>query len=380
MMHILQLANFYGAQSGGLRVALDELAERYLAAGAHVTTIIPGDRNRRTVAKNGRTFLTVRAPLVPRMSGYRLIVNPGAVKRMIQVVGPDVIELSDKTTLAAVATRSRDDQVPVVLISHERLDAVVGQSFSSRMPVLRAMQVFNNHWGDRADTVVCCSNFAAEEFTDDRDTPIERIPLGVDLDTFRPGPVPNNDRPQVVTVVRLTVDKDPQLLIETCRELLDRGLDHDWTIYGDGPLRPELEQMARGLPMTFAGYEKDRRRLARKIAQADVGISPGPCETFGLAALELLACGTPVVVPTRGALPELVPSQVGRSCVRSAGQYADAVEEILDQDQATNRAEARKHAEEFSWNASAERFIGLYRQLIENQRSRPALTPKRQAA
>ena len=62
------------------------------------------------------------------------------------------------------------------------------------MPVLRAMQVFNNHWGDRVDSVVCCSDFAAEEFTDDGATPIERIPLGVDLDTFRPGPHPRNER------------------------------------------------------------------------------------------------------------------------------------------------------------------------------------------
>ncbi|MEO0492063.1 MAG: glycosyltransferase [Actinomycetota bacterium] len=379
-MHILQLANFYGAQSGGLRVALDELAEQYLDAGAHVTTIIPGDRNRRTVATNGRTFLTVRAPLVPAMGGYRLIVNPGAVQRMIQVVGPDVIELSDKTTLAAAATRIRDQRVPVVLISHERLDAVVGQSFSSRMPVLRAMQVFNNHWGDRADAVVCCSDFAAEEFQDDRETPIERIPLGVDLDTFRPGPMPANTRPRIVTVVRLTVDKDPQLLVETCRELLDRGVDHDWTIYGDGPLRPELEQMACGLPMTFAGYEKDRRTLARKIAEADVGISPGPCETFGLAALELLACGTPVVVPTRGALPELVPQHVGRSCVRSAGLFADAVEEILDEDQTTIRAAARAHAESFSWKASAERFMGLYGELVARQRTHPTFARRRRAA
>ena len=379
-MHILQLANFYGPNTGGLRVALDQLAEEYLAAGHHVTTIIPGDRNRRTVADNGRTFLTVRAPLVPGMGGYRLIVNPGAVRRMIQVVGPDVIELSDKTTLAAAATRSRDDRVPTVLISHERLDAVVGQSFSSRTPVLRAMQVFNNHWGDRVDSVVCCSDFAAEEFADDRATPIERVSLGVDLDTFRPGPHPQNDRPRIATVVRLTVDKDPELLVETSRELLGRGLDHDWVVHGDGPLRSELEEMAAGLPMTFAGYETDRRTLARKIAQADVGVSPGPCETFGLAALELLACGTPVVVPDRGALSELITADVGRSCSRSAGRFADAIEDLLEQDQVELRAAARRHAERYSWQASAARFLSLYAGLTERRRVHPVFSRRRRAA
>ncbi len=379
-MHILQLANFYGPNTGGLRVALDRLAEEYLAAGAQVTTIVPGDRNRRRVTESGRTLLTVRAPLMPGMGGYRLIVNPGAVRRMIQVVGPDVIELSDKTTLAAAATRSRDDRAPTVLISHERLDAVVGQSFSSRTPVLRAMQVFNNHWGDRVDSVVCCSEFAAEEFADGRDTPIERVSLGVDLDLFRPGPHPQNDRPRIATVVRLTVDKDPQLLVETSRELLSRGLDHDWVVYGDGPLRSELEQMAAGLPMTFAGYETDRRTLARKIAQADVGVSPGPCETFGLAALELLACGTPVVVPDRGALSELVTSEVGRSCSRSAGRFADAIEDLLDEDQIELRAAAREHAERFSWKASAGQFLALYIELVDQRQVHPVIKRRRRAA
>ena len=379
-MHILQLANFYGPNTGGLRVAIDQLADEYLAAGHHVTTIVPGERNRRRVTEAGRTFLTIRAPLVPGMGGYRLIVNPGAVRRMIQVVGPDVIELSDKTTLAAAATRARDDRVPIVLISHERLDAVVGQSFSSRTPVLRAMQVFNSHWGDRVDSVVCCSDFAAEEFADDGATPIERIPLGVDLDTFRPGPVPRNERPRITSVVRLTVDKDPQLLVETSRELLQRGLDHEWVVYGDGPLRAELEEMAAGAPITFAGYETDRRSLARKIAQADVGVSPGPCETFGLAALELLACGTPVVVPNRGALSELVPSHVGRSCVRSAGRFADAIEELLDEDAFELRAAARRHAELHSWRSSAHRFLSLYESLTDRPRAHPVLARRRRAA
>jgi alpha-1,6-mannosyltransferase len=362
-MHILQLANFYGSNTGGLRVALDALAAQYLAAGAHVTTIVPGDRNRRCVTDEGRTVLTVRAPLVPAMGGYRLIVNPGAVQRMIQVVGPDVIELSDKTTLAAAATRSRDERIPVVLISHERLDAVVSQSLSSRLPVLRAMQAVNHHWGERVDAVVCCSDFAAQEFANDRDTPVERIALGVDLETFRPGPMPTNRRPKIVSVVRLSVDKDPQLLVETSRALLRRGFDHSWTVYGDGPSRPELERLARGLPMRFAGYERDRARLASQIAAADVGVSPGPCETFGLAALELLACGTPVVVPTRGALSELVIDSVGRSCERSPERFADAVTDLLGQDQTQLRAHARRHAATFSWKASADRFLGLYDQL-----------------
>ncbi|MEA5558046.1 glycosyltransferase [Nodularia spumigena] len=381
-MHILQLANFYGSTSGGLRVALDELAIRYLAAGAQVTTVIAGKRNRRTVEPSGRTIVEVRARMLPgRMGGYRMIFNQGAVERMIELLDPDVIELSDKTTLAAAATRSTGragvDRPPIVLISHERLDDVVQQSFSRRAAVKKAVQAFNQRLGDRVDVIVCCSDYAAQEYSPVSVTPIERIPLGVDLDVFAPGPMPQNARPQVITVVRLTVDKDPKLVVETCRALARRGVDHDWTVYGEGPLRSELTALAEGLPMMFAGFEPDRRRLAAHIAGADVGVSPGPCETFGLAGLELLACGTPAVVPTQGALRELVTPDVGRACERDPDVFADAIEALLAGDQAATRTAARSHAEAFSWEATAQQFLALYERL---ERSRRGGTNRRSAA
>ena len=79
-------------------------------------------------------------------------------------------------------------------------------------------------------------------------------------------------------------------------------------VAGDGPLRGRLERRAarEGLPVTFAGFLPDRADLAALLASADVAIAPGPAETFGLAGLEALACGTPVVVSAESALPEVV--------------------------------------------------------------------------
>ena len=76
-------------------------------------------------------------------------------------------------------------------------------------------------------------------------------------------------------------------------------------VAGDGPLRPRLERRAAraGLPVTFAGFLSGRADLAALLASADVALAPGPAETFGLAALEALACGTPVVVSAESACP-----------------------------------------------------------------------------
>src|SRR5207302_1246563 len=95
-----------------------------------------------------------------------------------------------------------------------------------------------------------------------------------------------------------------------------------------GPLRGKLERGARrkGLPVTFAGFITEAMTLAALLASADVVIAPGPVETFGLAALEALACGTPVVVSADSALPEVI----GNAGVAAVGEdFAAGVATVL---------------------------------------------------
>ena len=58
--------------------------------------------------------------------------------------------------------------------------------------------------------------------------------------------------------------------------------------------------------MEMVGHLADRSSVAGLLASADVVMAPGPVETFGLAALEALACGTPVVAASTSAVAELV--------------------------------------------------------------------------
>ena len=86
------------------------------------------------------------------------------------------------------------------------------------------------------------------------------------------------------------------------------GLPARLVVAGDGPLRAPLERPppATGCPSPSPGSCAAATDLAALLASADVAIAPGPAETFGLAALEALACGTPVVVSAESALPEVV--------------------------------------------------------------------------
>jgi alpha-1,6-mannosyltransferase len=83
-------------------------------------------------------------------------------------------------------------------------------------------------------------------------------------------------------------------------------------------------------------------------------------ETFGLAALEALACGTPVVVSASSALPEVVATA---GIAVSGEDFAGGVRDILARDPIARRAAARGRAEEFGWPASVTAFLAAHEAL-----------------
>ena len=381
-MHILQLANFYGATSGGLRVALDQLANQYLASGAHVTTVVAGERNRRYVDAHGRTFLEIRAAQLPgRMGGYRMILNPGAVERMIDVVRPDVIELSDKTTLAAAATRTKLS-TPVVLISHERLDEVVSQSFSKLSAVNWAVRTFNNRIGDRVDAVVCCSDFAAQEFRADGDTRRSpAFPSVSTLQTFTAGPdPPETPRPQIITVVRLTVDKDPELLVETCRTLdRARGGSRVDRLRRRADATPNSRRWRHGLPMTFMPASNPTETRCSRVASRRPMLA---CRRGRVRRSASRRSSSSPAVPRsssrpKGALPELVPAAVGRACERTSTAFADGVQDTARRGSVGSAAAGRTSARRgvLVGRHRAPVSSGLYEELIAQPAHPSGLRP-----
>jgi alpha-1,6-mannosyltransferase len=164
---------------------------------------------------------------------------------------------------------------------------------------------------------------------------------------------------------RLSPEKKPQRSLNTLATLRAGGLSARLVVAGDGPLRPRLERRAARdrLPVTFAGFLPDRTDLAALLASADVAIAPGPAETFGLAGLEALACGTPVVVSAESALPEVV----GEAGAAVPGEDLSAgVSTVLSWPEEARRAAARARAERFGWPAAVRAFLAIHESLEED--------------
>ncbi|MBW0270919.1 alpha-(1-2)-phosphatidylinositol mannosyltransferase [Nocardia sp. MH4] len=362
-MRIVQLANFYGPRSGGLRTALHHLGEGYVAAGHEVVLIVPGARRSEEMLPTGALRITLPAVAIPCTGGYRA-ADPRRVADVLGGLRPDVLEVSDRLTLRGFGRWAGRRGVASVMISHERLDRLLGQ-FLPGPAARRCADVANRRTADDYDMVVCTTDFAREEFQRIGAPNVELVPLGVDLDLFSPR---RRDRrlradlgvdgyPLLVHCGRLSVEKRVDRSIEAVGALHRAGLPARLVVAGDGPRRESLERRARTLPalpggapsVHFTGFISDRSMVAKLLATADVSLAPGPHETFGLAALEALAAGTPVVASRSSALADIVTAECGAIAADRPRAFAQAVTDVLAMPTSGRRKAARTRAEQFTW-------------------------------
>jgi alpha-1,6-mannosyltransferase len=364
-MRVVQVANFYGPRSGGLRTAVDRLGAEYSATGHEVFLIVPGPRAGRSRLKTGVVRISVPAMLIPFTGGYRAVM-PGPVTAILASLRPDAIEVSDRLTLRSLGKWGRERHVTTVMISHERLDRLAGQVLPRRT-ARKFADFANRRTAHNYDTVVCTTRFAREEFDRINAANTVTVPLGVDLETFHPRrrsawvrqQWANRDQILLVHCGRLSVEKRADRSIDAVAALRETGHDVRLVVVGEGPLRERLERQATGLPIDFTGFISNRRTVAGLLASADVALAPGPHETFGLAALESLACGTPAVVSCTSALTEIITSDSGAWADNDPAAIARAVSTIVTRPEHDRRLGARRRAEEFTWPRAADGMLAV---------------------
>lgn len=377
-MRIAQLANFVGPASGGMRTALQALGEGYVEAGHRRLLVVPGPLDSRTSTPLG-DVVQLRAPRVG--GGYRLIVEPWRVIEVLEEWRPTTLELSDKLTLLPVARWARRTGVGSVLFSHERLDDMLAMRTGLDATAKVSAGLLNRGLVRSVDSIVVTSRYAEAEFGRlalAADCPVVRIPLGVDLRTFRPRPVVREGGVRLVHAGRLSREKSPHLAVATAVELHRRGVPVRLDVYGVGPHHDELVALAGSAPVHFHGFVASRAGLSRRLASADVALSVCPGETFGLAVLEALASGTPVVTADRGGARELVDIGSGGWGAPDPASLADAVLEVVERPVALRRVAARARAERYPWSATVASMLEVHAGLaIRRSRSRaPGVTSR----
>lgn len=363
-MRIVHVANAYTPRSGGIRTTLHALGQGYRAAGHELVLVVPGPRASDEELPWGRR-LTMPGPKVPGSGGYRVLANLARLRAVLDALEPDRLEVSDRVTLRGLGRWARTAGVPSTVIAHERVDGIL-RAFTP-LGEQAAQLVADRHnetTAERFDRVVTTTRFAAQEFAR-IGVPTDHVPLGVDLEQFRPsspahGTRPEGDGPLLVLCSRLSREKRPDLAVEALRVLHQSGCPARLIVAGSGPLTESLRRRSGGLPVKLVGHLPGRSSVASLLGAADVVLAPGPVETFGLAALEALACGTPIVAASTSAVAELVEGNAGRSAAPEPHALAAAVSALLAVPEAQRRAAARARAESFPWSRTTDLMLALH--------------------
>jgi alpha-1,6-mannosyltransferase len=287
---------------------------------------------------------------------------------------PDVLELSDRTTLLKIARWARDRGIQTSFFAHERLDGVIN-AFAPNLPwQSKLIKYWNSKTLNSVDCVVATTDFAAHEFREllqhdpNSENRLVKVPLGVDLLRFQSivetGANEENYQASqyVLACTRFSKEKDPEFWLDIARELKSANVNCRLILAGDGPLRAGLEAQAatEQLPIDFLGFVSDKARLANLMAHASCFLAVGPIETFGLAALESLACGTYVLCRDSSAISEVISSTCGSALARDAKLWSQEIKSVLDMDPSQVSSQARLRAEEFGWDKCASNMLKIH--------------------
>ncbi|OYV90029.1 MAG: N-acetyl-alpha-D-glucosaminyl L-malate synthase BshA, partial [Acidobacteria bacterium 21-70-11] len=239
--------------------------------------------------------------------------------------------------------------LPIVRLGIERADAVTAVSRSlaqethELLGVTREVEVIPNF----VDPARCDADFAAAHR---RRLSPDGAPLLVHASNFRP--------------VKRILD-----VLEIFRRVNERLPAH-LAMVGDGPERPVAERFVRDAGIAHrVEFLGNVSPVEGVMGAGDVFLLPSSEESFGLAALEAMACGVPVVASDAGGIPEVVENgnggytfPVGDTAAMAAcvlGLLSDPGE--LARQRLLARAQA---ADNFSTAKVVDRYEALYRRLL----------------
>lgn len=324
-----------GLGVGGTETHILELASRL-------------DRSRFTVTvcalKSGGTMaqeLEKRGVRVLSLDGTgkldaRVIVR---LFKLLRAEQPDVVQaFLFWANVAARACGRILRAFPVISSYH---DEVVSEGW-----LVRVVDRLTLTWTDR---IVCCSGAVGRSVVSRIGGKIEHctiIPFGVDIEQFEATAAATRrelglrDNQKVIgTVCRLVEPKKGLRFLLQAMAVLARKYGQppcQLLIVGDGPSRHELELLREQLDLSswvvFAG---SRRDIPRVLHALDVFVLPSLYEGFGIALLEAMAAGKPVIATAVGGIPEFVLSGETGLLIEPGNveALADAIDRLLSHPQ-----------------------------------------------
>jgi alpha-1,6-mannosyltransferase len=398
----LHITNHYHPSSGGIRIFYQALLEAADRHQREVRLVVPGRKDSmEKVGSFGRIY-TIAAPKCPVFDPrYRLLLPhlytlpyPSALRKILQQEQPDLVEVCDKFALSCVPSVLRRNWIkgvsPAVLVgmSCERLDDNVS-AYISTGPLARylAKWYLKKMYVTRFDCHISNSDYTAGELVQALasrpEIQVHVRPMGVHCGGFSPArrkpsardallsrisvaPAGAMDPRLLLYVGRLSPEKNIDVLVDMMEFLAaDPSAEYHFLFAGDGPrsawLKSMADQKAPGR-IHLLGHIANREDLADLYANCDALVHPNPREPFGIAPLEAMASGLPVVAPRAGGVLSYANARNAWLVEPAGGGLAAGVREVFADHaaRAAKTEQALRTAASFDWPQVAAIFFELY--------------------
>src|SRR5262245_60268907 len=403
----LHITNAYHAKSGGISTFYRALLSAANRSERLMRLVVPGKKTMvEQVGQFGRIY-HIAAPNAPVFDRRYSMLLPhtymppfhGALRRILKEEQPDLVDVCDKYALNWLGGFLRRDWIagikrPVVVgMSCERMDDNVRAFVTSRELGRRWARFYLSYcYIPLFDYHIANSQYTADELLEAMVSPHNRPvfvrPMGAEVEDCANANRSEKEREKLLAICgghhatklliyagRLSPEKNIPLLIEMMEKLAgDRNPDYRLLVAGSGPLADQLENEARkkvpGLVCAL-GHISDRASLINLYANCDVFVHPNPREPFGIAPLEAMAAGLPLVAPGSGGVLSYADETNAWLAKANAEAFAGAVRSIFT-NQAICRdklARARWTAQRHSWNSVTAQFFELYDHLYHEKSS-----------
>lgn len=301
-----------------------------------------------------------------------------AFARLVRAFRPDILHVVGAGPSAVYVAALRPFlRTGVVLGTHGELSGDAHGAFERSATMRLALRALCAS----TDAVTAPSRYTLDELRGRFAVrcPTEVIPNGVDLDSLA-GAAPRDDLGRyVLSVGRLVPQKGFDVLLQAFATVQQSDPAQRLLIAGDGPSRQALEgEIARlglGDRVILLG-SVGRDALPGLYAGAATVVLASRREAFGLAALEAMAAGAPLVATTVGGIPEFAADGENALLVPpdDPEALAIALRRVLDDSELAGRLRrnARARAATYSWTAVVDGHEALYRRVVAARVRQPA--------
>lgn len=296
-----------------------------------------------------------------------------AVERLVEVAEFDIIHAHDWLTFRAAVRASRKCGKPLIAHIHSTEADRAGVEHGGN-PMVREIEQMALLLADR---VVAVSELTKNAIIREYGIPAEKIEIvhnSIDVADMEPLGDDNIYRylslmkqqgyRVVVNVGRLTIQKGLPNLIRAAKEVIDRAPKTIFLIVGSGEQDRELLELSASLGISqnviLTGFQRGKA-WRDAFAIGDLFVMPSVSEPFGIAPLEAINYGTPVLISKQSGVSEVL-----TNCLKvdfwDIEEMANQITAVVRNDglRETLHHQSLQEFDRLSWNNAAERLLETY--------------------